>query len=190
MPEEIYENAEFEAAEPDAMEPISGPQKEAPDEADSGEWEADDLPPGMSPEGLRRFLSARHAREICADRRMQAHYAALAARGEALKAEYPDFDLAREMEDPTFARLTAPGVDIDPGTAYEIVHRHALQKARRSADLLRAAQAVSAGSLRPDESALTGTRAAAAVRTDPRNLSSQDRKDIRRRVERGERVTF
>ena len=109
---------------------------------------------------------------------------------EELKAQYPDFDLAKEMQDPVFARLTAPGVEIDPGTAYEIVHRQSLRKARQQEDLQRAAQAVVSGSYRPSEGALSGIHASVPVRTDPRNLSSDDLRDIRKRVERGERVTF
>ena len=165
-------------------------QEAVMDEGAEAEAVEEDIPHGMSREGLRRFLRARHAREICADRRMMEHYAALFARAEELKAEYPDFDLAREMENPIFVRLTAPGVDIDPGTAYEIIHRRDLEKARRSEDFARTVQAVRSGSLRPDESALTGARAAVPVRTDPKNLSAEDRKDIRKRVQRGERVTF
>ena len=154
------------------------------------EADISDLPPGMTEDGLRQFLRARHAREISADMRMHDHYAGLVRQAEELNAQYPGFDLAREMQNPIFVRLTAPGVGIDPGTAYEIVHRRSLREADRRAGFERAAQAVRSGSLRPSESALSGVYASTPVKTDPRNLSSDDRKAIRRRVERGERVTF
>lgn len=148
------------------------------------------LPPGVTEQALRRFLQARHAREIGAEIRLREHYVRLAQQAEALKAVYPDFDLAREMQNPDFVRLTAPGVDIDPGTAYEIIHRRDLQKDVRAAERRRISRAIQSGSYRPAENALAGSHASTPVHTDPRNLSTEDRKDIHRRVARGERVTF
>jgi len=193
MPEEFIENTEQATDEVDGKIPedtaveTDDVQEDIPAEVTADE---SNLPPGMTEEGLRKFLSARHAREISADMRLHDHYARLVRQAEELKAQYPGFDLASEMRNPVFARLTAPGVDIDPGTAYEIVHRHSIREADRFAGLQRAAEAVRSGSLRPAESALSGVHAPAPVRTDPRNLSPDDRRDIRRRVERGERVMF
>lgn len=189
MTEEIFENPMAET-EVEAVEETSDIPAEAADIPDVESESAEDMPPGVTEEGLRRFLNARHAREIEADMRLREHFVRLNRQAEALKEQYPGFDLAKEMQDPTFARLTAPGVDIDPGTAYEIVHRRSLDKARQQAELQKAAKAVVSGSFRPSESALAGTHISVPVRTDPRNLSSDDLRDIRRRVERGERVTF
>lgn len=179
--DESFAEPDLPPAEPDL--PETAEDQAFPDSAD-------DLPPGMTESGLRQYLYARHARQIASDMRLREHYSRLARRAEALRDSYPDFDLADEMRDPVFARLTAPGVDLDPADAYEVVHRHSLAEARRRADLQRAAQAVFSGSLRPSESALSGVYASVPVKTDPRSLSPDDRRDIRRRVERGERVTF
>ena len=203
MTEDIFESTTLQPAD-DAPAPAEDicvvpaepqetpdePETIEPDDPETAEDDGPGLPPGMTGDGLRQFLNARHAREISADMRLRAHYERLSRQAGELKARYPGFDLAAEMRDPVFVRLTAPGVDIDPGTAYEIVHRHSLREAQRRADLQRAAEAVRSGSLRPDESALSGVHAAQPVRTDPRNLSADDRRDIRRRVERGERVMF
>lgn len=158
------------------------PEAEMPDE--------DDLPGGMTREGLRHALNARHAREIYADMRLKEHFTRLSERAAALKEKYPDFDLAGEMQNPAFARLTAPGVGIDPADAYEIVHRQSLMENARRRDLERISLAIQSGSFRPSESAMTDARVNSPMRADPRNLSMEDRRDIRRRVERGERVTF
>lgn len=148
------------------------------------------LPPGFSENSLRGFLNARHAREIAADMHLRSHYENLSQQASALKQQYPDFDLAREMRDPVFARLTSPGVGIDPATAYEIVHHKSLRASDRHDDLCRISRAIRSGSLRPSENALTGNHNASPVKTDPRSLSAADRIDIRNRVARGERVVL
>jgi len=188
MPEEMLENT---------MEDVQtglNTDAEETGQADAvfpaGDDEGTDLPPGMTDEGLRGYLRASHARSIYTDMRIREHFTRLARQAQAAKERYPDFDLSREMENPVFARLTAPGVGIDPETAYEVVHGRSLRTLQRHEDIRRIAHAVASGSLRPDENALMGSQAAPGIATDPRNLSPQARQDIRRRVEKGERVTF
>ena len=192
MPEEIIETA-VEDMQIDVNTDMDSDEEEtgqAEEMLPDSEDEVADLPPGMTDEGLRDYLRARYARSISADMRIREHFVRLARQAEAAKERYPDFDLAREMENPVFARLTAPGVGIDPETAYEVVHGRNLRRQQRSEDIRRITRAVASGSLRPDENALTGSQAAPGIATDPRNLSPQARRDIRRRVEKGERVTF
>lgn len=180
----------IEIIESDDVAPIA--DQETLDSANSpAESEySDDLPPGVSEEGLRYFLNARHARQIAADMQLRDHFNRLARQTQALKQQYPDFDLTREMQNPTFARLTAPGVGIDPAIAYEVVHHHSLRESTRQNDLVRIGQAIRAGALRPGENALVGTHMPSPMRTDPRSLSPADRLDIHRRVARGERVVL
>ena len=105
-------------------------------------------------------------------------YRELQFRAEAIKREYPDFDLERELENPTFARLLNNGVD--PKIAFEVVH-HGEQSRREE----RLAQ----NAARPVENGLTGLSAAVS-KSDPRALSRQERRELRRRAARGEEIVW
>ena len=105
-------------------------------------------------------------------------YRELLTRAEAVKARYPDFDLERELEDPDFARLLENGVE--PALAYEVVHREELR--RRDARLAENAA-------RPAENGLGGG-SAAVTGADPRKLTRQERRSLRRRAARGEEIIW
>lgn len=149
-----------------------------------------DLPPGLTRQQLKSLLNQRHAREIAEDMRLRRHFTRLRQQADSLKDQYPDFDLSREMANPLFARLTAPEVAIDPATAYEIIHRQSLEKARQEDRQRQLSQIALSGALRPRENALTGVHAASPMKTDPRHLSESDRQAIRQRVARGERIVL
>ena len=124
----------------------------------------------------------------------QAFLAAM-AEGEGLAALYPGFDLGRELSDPRFSAalvgLQRAGAPEPVRLAYQAVHHDqilgdALQYAvARTARQL--AESIRSGTNRPAEN---GGGAAADTRPDPRSLSPQQRQEIRRRVMRGEKVTF
>lgn len=122
-------------------------------------------------------------------------FRAAAAEGEALRALYPDFDLGRELGDPRFASLLVSlqrcGAPEAVRLAYEGAHHAALlyQAVQRTAERTAAAVAegVRSGALRPAEN---GGSSPAELRTDPARLTEAERRDIRRRVLAGERVTF
>ena len=82
------------------------------------------------------------------------------------------------LENPAFARLVENGVD--PETAYEAVRR---EQTRRD-DLVRARNAA-----RPEENGL-GRNAAAAFLPDPRSLTAEQRRSLRRRAARGEQIVW
>lgn len=105
-------------------------------------------------------------------------YRELQFRAEALRQDYPDFDLDRELEDPTFARLLNSGVD--PKTAYEVVHH---------AELCRREERLAQNAARPLENGLGGN-AAAVSRPDPRALTRAERRSLRRRAARGEEIVW
>jgi len=129
-------------------------------------------------------------RQDAVNMRMRQHYDTLARQAEAAKAAYPDFDLGTEMNNPTFARLTAPGVGIDPKTAYEIVHLNELRQMQAQQQAEKMAKAIQANGARPTENGLRGNQTASTVKTDPRTLTREDREEIHRRVRRGEKVVF
>ena len=169
---------------------------------------------GVSPEGtdladLRRaieslpVLTGQDAPEERADEEedgsgeepIRSAFRAAAAEGEALRGLYPDFDLGRELADPRFASLLVSlqrcGMPEAVRLAYEGAHHAALVTdavRRATAHTARAlAEGVRSGALRPAEN---GGAPAAPVRTDPARLTEEERRDIRRRVMQGERVTF
>ena len=121
----------------------------------------------------------------------------------ALKATIPDFDINREMENPAFARMALKpprGVGLPLESAYYAVHHAEIEQARRQQQYQsmqtavhettqKVANAVASGSMRPSENGMGGN-AAAVTRSDPRTLSRQERAEIKRRVERGEKIYF
>lgn len=103
----------------------------------------------------------------------------LQAKAEALKQTYPDFDLRKELENPTFLRLIQN--DVEPAAAYEVVHRQELaESAARKARMER----------HPMENGLDRGAAPAVLRADPRALTRQERKQLRRRAARGEEIVW
>lgn len=118
-------------------------------------------------------------------------YGAWMGQAEQVKQLFPDFNLAEEMKNPSFARLLRAGVDIP--TAHQAMHGQeilpaamayaARQMERAMADAFRS------GCGRPAENGLQGGGAVLAGGTVA-GMSRQDYARICRMVERGERVSF
>lgn len=165
-------------------------------------YEDEAIERGMSIEALKAVkqmerenetLKQREQQSI-ADQRMREHFDNLARQADAAKEMYPGLDLMTEMQNPKFARLTAPGVGVDVRTAYEVVHRDEMRgaemqyAAQKSAE--RVANAVRANSMRPSENGMNAQQGNAVVKTDPRTFTKADREEIKRRVARGEKIAF
>lgn len=165
-------------------------------------YEEEAMERGMSIEALKAVkqmerenetLKQREQQSI-AETRMREHFDKLAKQADEAKQLYPGLDLMAEMQDPTFARLTAPGVGVDVRTAYEVVHREQLRgaemqfAAQKSAE--RMANAVRANGMRPVENGMNSQQTASPVKTDPRTLTKADRAEIKRRVANGEKIVF
>lgn len=165
-------------------------------------YEEEAMERGMSIEALKAVkqmerenetLKQREQQSI-AETRMREHFDKLAKQADEAKQLYPGLDLMAEMQDPTFARLTAPGVGVDVRTAYEVVHRDQLRgaemqfAAQKSAE--RMANAVRANGMRPVENGMNSQQTASPVKTDPRTLTKADRAEIKRRVANGEKIVF
>ena len=106
---------------------------------------------------------------------------------------FPDLDLDVEMSNPDFARLVASNVPVE--TAYRVIHdaeitMGAMQYAARQAKIAMS-ESIQAGQNRPSENGL-GRGAAANVQriTDPRLLSKEQRRELRSRVARGEKIVW
>jgi hypothetical protein len=137
---------------------------------------------------------AGHIRERAEKRKAQlhTHLQSIMRQSEEMRSVYPGFDLARELRDPRFARLTAPESGVDVRTAYEALHREEIAPAMMAFAAKKAqeklAGAVRSGGLRPPEN---GSQGAAAVwQDDPRSLTKKERADIRRRVRSGEKIVW
>lgn len=165
-------------------------------------YEEEALQRGMSVDTLKAVKQMERENEVLkqreqqsiAETRMRQHYDTLARQADEAKKLYPGLDLMAEMNNPTFARLTAPGVGVDVRTAYEVVHRDEMRgaemqfAARKSAE--RMANAVRANGMRPAENGMNSQQNASTVKTDPRTLTRADREEIKKRVARGEKIAF
>ena len=126
---------------------------------------------------------------------LRQHFVGLQQQAEAMKQIFPDFDLRKQLENPAFARLTAPGSGVTLEDAYYALNRQKLQgaamelAARQTAKKL--ANAVASGSARPREHGVS-RQAAAGVTFDYRNASRQEKEALKQRIAqaaaRGEKV--
>ena len=116
-------------------------------------------------------------------------FAALERSADEVRAVYREFDWQREVANDEFARLIAAGVA--PRTAYEVVHRdEILRRAMACAAEKTARHAARSAAQGARRSAETGRRSAAVTAADPRQLTSDELADIRRRVMDGEKIRF
>lgn len=121
------------------------------------------------------------------------HFQKLVQQGEAMKGTFPNFDLMTELQNPDFQRLTSPEVGVDVQTAFYVVHRNELQPMAMQIGMQQAqarlAQSVASGQRRPRENGVS-QGAPLDVRDDPSKLTAKDREEIKRRVQRGEKIAF
>ena len=128
--------------------------------------------------------------------RIQQHFVRLEQQGEALKKVFPNFDLRKELQNPVFARMTAPGTGImSVEDAYRAVHRNEIEAAQSQVIAQRTAEKISnsiqAGSRRPDENGTSGQ--SASVTTFDYSKASKAQRDalkqqIRAAAARGEKL--
>lgn len=107
------------------------------------------------------------------------------------KKLYPQLDLRTELNNPQFASLLRANIPVQ--TAYEVIHKDeiipkAMQFAVKETER-KITNSVIAGGRRPAESAASGA-SSAVVKTDVSQLTAADRREIERRVARGERISF
>lgn len=140
-----------------------------------------------SKEAARREAEERAKREAAAKKQ----YLAWLEEGKQLKAIYPEFDIAKESQNPEFVSAVRSGLSMR--RAYEGLHHDELSARRVSAAVQRAekgmADTIRAGASRPAEGAAMG-RASTIHKQNVADLDGHDIREIIKRVERGERVTF
>ncbi len=122
----------------------------------------------------------------------QEHIQRMEQEGEALKALYPSFNLRQELQNPVFARMTAPGKGImSVKDAYEAVHRQEIDAAKNEIIAQNVAKKLSnsiqSGQRRPAENG-TSAQAPSVTTFDYRNMSREQREALKARIKRGEKV--
>ena len=168
---------------------------------DDSIYEDEAIERGMSVETLKsiknleRENAAMREREqqSMKDMQMRAHFDRLGQQAEAARQFYPNLDLATELKNPQFLRLTSPGVNVDVKTAYEVVHADEMRGAmmqyaaqRRASDM---SKAIQSGSRRPSETGLS-RNAQAATQITPDINNKSWREEVKRRARAGERITL
>lgn len=132
----------------------------------------------------------RDAQQSEQQRQIREHLAGLYQQGDEMAKKYPGFDIEAELQNDTFARLTAPGSGLSVEDAYFAVHRNELLAAARQHAAQNISQSIAAGAARPNE---TGSKKAGTVPDrDPRSIKNmpKDRmEEFVRRARAGEKIT-
>ena len=150
---------------------------------------------GMDPEKLDYGALAQVLGDEGQPRRAQPdyrqHFEGLTRQAEEMKRTFPGFDLQKELKNPAFARMTAPGVGVSLEDAYFAVHRAELQAAAMQVTAQKTAQKISnaivSGSHRPSENGTSG-QAPSVATFDYRAMSQAQRKALKDRIRAGEKI--
>lgn len=111
---------------------------------------------------------------------------------EAMKAKYPDFDFARERQNPDFAAILRSGGSLE--LAYRATHFDQLANQLQTATAQRVERGVvdriQRRSARPAENGISPASSGAVAKKDPRAYTKAECEELERRAARGERITF
>lgn len=171
-------------------------------EQDDSYYEDEAMEKGISVDQLKQMkrlerenaefkrAAAQRQRELGA----QKVYNGWVAGADEVKENYDsDFNLQRELnENPQFLRLLKSGVDVK--TAYEVIHRDELNSKVMKITAEKTEQAVvnkiKANGLRPSENGLNTNAGTSPLGVNPRNLTKEQREEIKKRVKAGEKISF
>lgn len=107
------------------------------------------------------------------------------------KSVYPAFNLQAELKNPRFAKLLRSNVDVR--TAYEVLHKDEILPAAMQFTAKTVEQKLTnkllAGGARPTENG-NGAQSAIVTKRDVSQLTKADRREIIRRVQKGETIRF
>ena len=118
-------------------------------------------------------------------------YASWMQQADETKKVYPSFDIQTEMNNPKFLELLRSNIDVR--TAYEVTHKDeiiqgAMQFTAQTVES-KLAKKIASNGARPAENGMN-SQSAAVVKSDVSQLSREDRAEIIRRVQRGEKIRF
>ena len=128
-----------------------------------------------------------------AEQKKASHEALLAklkAQEQEARQLYPKLSLVEEAKDPRFVELLKCGLDVR--SAFEIIHKDeiiaaSMEYAAREMERMMSNKILAAG-LRPMENG--GNHGPALTKVDVKAMSRQDRKDMIRRVQAGEKIVL
>lgn len=130
---------------------------------DDSYWEETANEYGVTPDVARKIkgyeqLKAQEEareRETLEEQQFRTHIQKLVQQETEMKKIFPDFELRKELNDPTFRRLTSPSVGLSVKDAYYAIHHDELRQAENELIARRAQEAlansVAAGQSRPRE---------------------------------------
>lgn len=127
---------------------------------------------------------AEQARTI-EQQKIQNHLAKLEQQGNELKKTFKNFDLATELQNPAFFRMTSPNVGISVEDAYYAVHRNEIQQAamqvtaRKTAEQM--ANSIRSGQSRPVENG-TSAQAPSNSTFDYAHASKEQREALKKQI--------
>lgn len=185
---------------PDGSIPIA--QLQAAIDNDNSIYEKEAFEMGIPVEQLKRTKQLE--REVAQLRNQNAQserdrqWNEVVQQAEAAKQVYPNFDLDSEMQNPNFGRLLATmqrsGFPNAVKTVYEIIHKdeimggamaYAVQQTQN-----KISNSIQSGMTRPAENGIGQQSTASVGNVDPSKLTKAQIDDIRKRAERGEKITF
>lgn len=108
---------------------------------------------------------------------------------EELRRLIPDFDLRREMRNPRFIFLTAPGMGISVKEAFFAIHGEEIMRYAAARAGNRLAASVRSGAGRPMENGMQAQNPV-SMGVDIRNMDKKLREEYRRRIHNGEMINF
>lgn len=167
-------------------------------DADSSLWAQAAEDAGMTVEQYRRIQNMelenmrlkRAQQENIARQMAQRQVDAWQQQAQEIKAEYEDFDLEAELQNPAFKAMLKAGAPMK--NAYEALHMGDIKAGvARKASEAREKQVtdnIRARGQRPTEGGSSG--AGITYSSDPSKLTAKERDELARRAERGERITF
>lgn len=106
---------------------------------------------------------------------------------EAVKAKFPNFDFAYEMNNPDFVKLLRKGTPVEH--AYKLIHFDELMSDNALNTQRAVTENIRAKGARPAENG-TSSQGAFTVKRSASQLNRADRDEIVARVRRGERISF
>jgi hypothetical protein len=102
-----------------------------------------------------------------------------------MKKVFPKFELRAELQNPYFAKMTAPNIGMSVEDAYYAVHRKEIQAAAMQVTAQKTAQKLSnsiqAGGRRPNENGASG-QAPSVTSFNYKNASREQREALKRRI--------
>lgn len=147
-------------------------------------------------ENLRLKRANQRSAQIAEQQRRAAQVQQIRAmwdrQAEAMKAKYPDFDFARERQNPDFASILRAGGTME--AAYRATHFDQLAAQVQNATAQQVEQGVvdriAQRASRPAENGISPAQAGAVTRKDPTKLTAKECEELERQAARGVRITF